>query len=88
MKDRLIQSIANLMISVSKHYEGNVSPRGYYKPRKIKWIDGNYQYKLRKGGKKIMFIKKFFKRFACIAIVYENRIRLRGNVQGYAVADS
>jgi hypothetical protein len=36
MKDRLIQSIANLMISVSKHYEGNVSPRGYYKPRKIK----------------------------------------------------
>lgn len=39
MKDRLIQLIANMMISVSKHYEGNVSPRGYYKPRKIKWID-------------------------------------------------
>ena len=34
MKDRLIQLIANMMISVSKHYEGNVSPRGYYKPRK------------------------------------------------------
>lgn len=36
MKDRLIQLITNLMISVSKHYEGNVSPGGYYKPKKIK----------------------------------------------------
>ena len=81
MKDRLIQSIANLMISVSKHYEGNVSPRGYYKPRKIKWIDGNYQYKLRKGGKKIMFIKKFFKRFACIAIVLSLFTVLTSNIQ-------
>lgn len=34
MKDRLIQLIANMMILVSKHYKGNVSPGGYYKPRK------------------------------------------------------
>lgn len=34
MKDKLVQMFANVMLSISRHYAGNISPRGYYKPRK------------------------------------------------------
>lgn len=34
MKNKLIKTIANVFLKVGKHYGGNVSPGGYYKPKR------------------------------------------------------
>lgn len=34
MKNKLVKAVADIMLGIGKHYDGNVSPHGYYKPRK------------------------------------------------------
>lgn len=36
MKNSLIHLVAKLCIAISKHYDGNVSSFGYYKPKSYK----------------------------------------------------
>lgn len=36
MKDQLITMLGKAMIKVAKVYNGNVSPEGFYKPKKVK----------------------------------------------------
>lgn len=34
MKDKLVKVLAEALLNVEKAYNGNVSPYGFYKPRK------------------------------------------------------
>lgn len=34
MKNKLIKTVANVMIHIGTRYNGDVSPHGYYKPKK------------------------------------------------------
>lgn len=34
MKNKLIKTVANVMVHIGTRYNGDVSPHGYYKPKK------------------------------------------------------
>ena len=36
MKNKFVKVVANVLLMVGEHYDGNVSPHGYYKPKKVK----------------------------------------------------
>lgn len=35
MKNKLIKMVANVVINIGTYYNENVSPHGYYKPKKV-----------------------------------------------------